>query len=179
LPVTNVAAPRYYDGAPLSQFTDQEDPMTNPPATHHDAELILKLYDLRREPVMREARNFISELAPRSVDDLIALANAFGTKENAYVRQVYGYWEMVAALVLHGALNAALVFDTCHEMYFVYAKIQPFLKQFREKTGMADFLVSLEKLVESSSKGRQRVATIQKRQAGRAKVRSQAAQQSA
>ena len=96
--------------------------MSTSQATPQDAELILKLYDLRREPVMREARNFVFGFAPQSVDDLLAVANAFGTKENAYVRQVYGYWDMAAALVVHGTLNALLVYDTCHEMYFVYAK---------------------------------------------------------
>ena len=71
--------------------------------THHDAELILKLYDLRREPVMREARKFIAGFSPKSVDDLLAVANTPGT-QNAYLRQVYGYWEMAAAFVVHGAL---------------------------------------------------------------------------
>ena len=93
--------------------------MSTPQATHHDAELILKLYDLRREPVMRDARNFVVGFWPKSVDEILALTNAFGSKENAYLRQVYGYWEMVAALVVHGTLNALLVFDTCQEMYFV------------------------------------------------------------
>jgi hypothetical protein len=139
--------------------------MSTSQATSQDAELILKLYDLRREPVMREARNFVFGFAPKSVDDLIALTNAFGTKENAFVRQVYGYWEMVAALVAHGTLSSLLVYDTCGEMYFVYAKLQPFVEEFRKKTGTPDFLVNLQKLVEGSAEGRERLGRMQKRQA--------------
>jgi hypothetical protein len=139
--------------------------MSTPQATHQDAELILKLYDLRRESVMREARNFVFGFAPKSVDDLLAIGNAFGTKENAYVRQVYGYWDMVAALVVHGTLNALLVYDTCAEMYFVYAKIQPFLEEYRQKSGVPEFLSNIQKVVEGSAEGRERLIRVKKRQA--------------
>jgi hypothetical protein len=139
--------------------------MSSTPATHHDAELILKLYELRREPVMREARNFVAGFSPKSVDDILAVANAFGTKENAYVRQVFGYWEMVASLIVHGTLNALLASDTLGEMYFVYAKIQPFVEEFRQKSGMVEFQVNVQKVVESSAEGRDRLARMRKRQA--------------
>ena len=148
--------------------------MTASQATHHDAELILKLYDLRRESVMREARNFVFQFAPKSVDEMIAVAQGTG-KENAYVRQVYGYWDMVATLVMHGTLNALLVYDTCHEMYFVYAKIQPFVKEFRERMDAPDFLLNLEKLIEGSAESRERVNRMQKRQAAMAQRQTEAA----
>ncbi len=139
--------------------------MSSTPATHHDAELILKLYDLRREPVMREARNFVAGFSPKSVADMLAVANAFGSKENAYVRQVFGYWEMVASLIVHGTLNPLLAYDTLGEMYFVYAKIQPFVEEFRQKSGMVEFQVNVQKVVESSAEGRDRLARMRKRQA--------------
>ena len=139
--------------------------MSTSQATHQDAALILKLYDLRREPVMRQARNFVVGFAPKSGNEILALTNAFGSKENAYLRQVYGYWEMVAALVVHGTLNALLVYDTCQEMYFAYGKIQPFLEEFRQKSGIPDFLSNLQKVVEGSAEGRERLARVQKRQA--------------
>jgi hypothetical protein len=139
--------------------------MSTSQATPQDAELILKLYDLRREAVMRQARSFVVGFAPKSVDEILAVTNAFGSKENAYLRQVFGYWEMVAALVVHGTLNALLVFDTCQEMYFVYGKIQPFLEEFRQKSGIPDFLSNLQKVVEGSAEGRERLARVQKRQA--------------
>jgi hypothetical protein len=82
------------------------------------AELILRLYELRRETVMREARSFVSgSFLPRSDDDLVAIVTQ-GGKETGFVLQVYGYWDMVCAFVLHGMLSEPLVYDTCQEMYF-------------------------------------------------------------
>ncbi len=131
-------------------------------ATHHDAELILKLYDLRREPVMRQARAHFVAMPP-TLEAFLAVVSNPTSKENSYVRQVCGYWEMVAALVVHGALNEALVFDTCSEMYYVYAKVQPFLSALREKTGAADLFANVEKLAEGSAAGRERLARLQAR----------------
>ena len=120
--------------------------MSTSQATYHDAELILKLYDLRREPVMRQARDFVATFAPTSIDELMAVTFAFGTKENAYVRQVLGYWEMVASLIVHGTLNAELAQDTLGEMYFVYARVQPFLKEIRQRLNSPEFLQNVEKV---------------------------------
>jgi hypothetical protein len=139
--------------------------MNNSQPTHHDAELILKLYELRREPVMREARNFVAGMSPNSADDLLALSMSFGSKENAYFRQVFGYWEMTASLIVHGTLNPALAYDTCQEMFFVYSIVAPHIKEFREKCGMPDFLKNVEQIVESTPEGKDRVERIQKRRA--------------
>src|ERR1700757_5199351 len=81
-------------------------------ATYHDAELVLRLYDLRRETVMRQARDFFANFSPSSFEELMVVMGNFGSKENAYLRQVLGYWEMVASLVVHGTINAALAQDT-------------------------------------------------------------------
>jgi hypothetical protein len=149
--------------------------MSSSQPTHHDAELILKLYELRREPVMREARAYTIQMPINSVDDLLAVAMTPTTKEHSYVRQVLGYWDMVAALVVHGTLNQLLVYDTCNEMYLTYAKIQPYVEEFRQKSGMTDFLVNLQKVVEGSAEGRERIARLQARMAAMAKMRAQAA----
>src|SRR5665811_236381 len=101
--------------------------MSNVPATYHDAELLLKLYDLRREAVMREARAFCVQFMPQSVDEILEIMRTWGSKEGAFIRQVSGYWEMVASLVKHGALNETLVYENCGEMYLLYAKFKPFL----------------------------------------------------
>jgi hypothetical protein len=143
-------------------------------ATHHDAELILKLYDLRREPVMREARAYFLTV-PATEEAFLAVVTNPTSKENSYVRQVIGYWEMVAALVVHGTLNAPLVYDTCQEMYFVYAKIQPFVALLREKLGTPEFLSNVQKVVEGTEEGRQRVARLQARFAARANAPAKAA----
>lgn len=98
-------------------------------ATQADAELILKLYDLRREAVMRQARSFLFSFAPQTIDEVMAIVADFSIQENAYVRQVVGYWEMAASLVLRGALNEDLATDNFAEMFFVYARLEPFLAE--------------------------------------------------
>lgn len=139
--------------------------MSTSQPNHHDADLILKLYDLRRESVMREARNFVFGFTPKSVDDIMALMGAFGTKENAYMRQVYTYWEMAATLVVHGTLNAELAHDTLQEMYFVYAIMEPFIEDFRKQAMAPDFLKNMQKVVDSDPRGKERIAAIQTRRA--------------
>jgi hypothetical protein len=135
------------------------------------AELILKLYELRRETVMREARSFVGgEFMPRSAGELIEIVSA-GGKHGGFVLQVYGYWDMVAAFVSNGALDAGLVYDTCQEMYFQYAKIQPYLTEFRDRMNLPEFLISIERLVDGSEAGRRRLQTMQKNLAAIAKVR--------
>lgn len=70
-------------------------------ATPHDAQLVMKLYDLRREAEMRKARNFlVVEFWPLSADDVVKLVNSFGSQENAWLRQVTGYWDMATTFVL-------------------------------------------------------------------------------
>src|SRR5271166_6696505 len=137
--------------------------MSNSQATQADAELILKLYDLRRETLMREARNFIFGFAPQTIDDVMAIMSDFSSKENAYMRQVIGYWSMAASLVLRGALNEDLARDNFTEMLFVYAKFEPFLAEIRKRTGMDIFGANMQKFVESSAEARERVARFQQR----------------
>src|SRR5262249_5475730 len=134
--------------------------------SHHDpirqAELILKLYELRREAVMREARSYVGgEFMPQSADELFDIV-AGGSTQSGVVLQVYGYWDMVAAFVLNGALDAQLVYDTCQEMYFQYAKIQPYLAGFRDKMNLPEFLASIQRVIEESEAGRQRLEIMRK-----------------
>jgi hypothetical protein len=84
-----------------------------------------------------------------------------GGKPSGHILQVYGYWDMVAAFVVHGALDESLIFDTCQEMYFQFEKIQPYLEGFRQKMDLPEFLKSMEAVV----------AGAQERQA-RAKAKS-------
>ena len=140
------------------------------------AELILKLYELRRETVMREARSYVGgEFMPASVDEFIEIVSV-GDRRTGFVLQVYGYWEMVAAFVQHDALSAGLVYDTCQEMYFQYAKIQPYLADFREKMNLPEFLINIERVVEGSETGRERIATMRKNMSKIADVRAKAKQ---
>lgn len=126
------------------------------------AELILKLYELRRETVMRQARSYVGgEFAPKSVEEFVGVVSKGGEK-TGYVLQVYGYWDMVSAFVLHGMLSEGLVFDTCQEMYFQYAKIRPYLAGFRKKMNLPEWMRNIESVVEGSAKGRERVADMRK-----------------
>lgn len=139
--------------------------MSNSTPTYQDAELVLKLYELRRESVMREARNWMATFNPKSIDDVMAVMGNFGSKENAYLRQVCGYWEMVAAFIVHGTLNRELAFDTLGEMYFVYAILQPVIGEFRTKFNAPEFFKNVQQVVEATEKGRERVAQVQQRRA--------------
>jgi hypothetical protein len=149
--------------------------MADSQPTHHDAEIILKLYDLRREPVMREARSFFAQFTPKSLDDIMKVASAFGTKEQAYLRQVVGYWEMAASLVNRGALNRELALDNYQEMFFVYAKVQPYLEPYRQAMGTPQFMRQMQQLAESSPETRKRTSDMQEMQAAMARRRAEAA----
>ena len=78
---------------------------------------------------------------------------------------------MVAAFVEHGALDATLVYNTCQEMYFQYAKIQPYLAEFRRQMNLPEWLISVERLIDGSKAGRARLRTMQKSLAAVADVR--------
>ncbi len=92
-------------------------------ATAVDADLILKLYELRTEAAMRESRALLGAMSINSFADIAAVQKAAGSRENAAWRQVISYWEMAAALVLHGTLDAELFLDTNGENFFIYAKV--------------------------------------------------------
>lgn len=122
--------------------------MSQVKATPADAEIVIKLYDLRREKLMRDARNwFLMKFWPKSAEDVVAVATAFGTQENAYFRQVLSYWEMCASLVLQGAVNPELFMDWGGEMMFFYAKFYPILKEVREATKNPNFFAKVEAVI--------------------------------
>jgi hypothetical protein len=127
------------------------------------AELILKLYEIRRETALRAARDYVGgEFKPKSVDDFVSLVKD-GGKPSGHILQVYGYWDMVAAFVVHGALDESLIFDTCQEMYFQFGKIQPYLAGFREQMNLPEFLRSIETVVTASQEKRTRSVTKAKK----------------
>ena len=132
-------------------------------ATSADAQIVLQLYDCRREAEMRKARDFVANFWPQSVDDIINLATSFGSKENAWMRQVFTYWDMAACLALRGAIHPGLAFDTLGEMWFVYGKVKPFLKEYRQKMGVPESFANIEKFIEGTPEGRQRLKLMQER----------------
>src|SRR5262249_24427662 len=129
-------------------------------AKHEDADLILKLYDLRREPTMRIARDYYGrDFNPESMQDITDVL--FG-EHSAHLRMVISYWDMAAALVNHGAIDIAIFNDTNGEHLAVFAKLEPFLGELRAAFG-AQFLGNLEKLVDATPDGRKRVAELRER----------------
>ncbi len=145
-------------------------------ATHADAELVLRLYDMRREPVMREARKFIGGFNPQSADEIIALIQA-QTPENAYFRQVTSFWEMAAALVHHGAIHEGIFLDTQGEIFFVFAKFAPYLAEVRQKLENPNFLAQTEKLINHTETAQNKLAAFAERLKKMAARRAQAAKQ--
>ena len=133
-----------------------------PNATYHDAELILKLYDLRRESEMRKARAYLGgEFWPASFDDFNKTVNVPGSDANRYWRQAMSFWEMAAQLVLHGALNEELFLDTAGEMFFLLAKVKPFLPDIRKAQGQV--FTGIETLATRSEAGRKKLAAFEER----------------
>ncbi|HEX8198095.1 MAG TPA: hypothetical protein VF571_18015 [Pyrinomonadaceae bacterium] len=109
------------------------------------ADLILKLYEMRRESVMREARNWMVGFFPESAQDIVqAMINP---KTSAYYRMVTTYWDMAASFVINGAIEEKMFSDAAGEHIIIFSKIEPFLQELREMTGNPNGLKSLETLV--------------------------------
>ena len=141
-------------------------------AKAEDAQIILQLYDLRREPVMRAARKYmVSEFWPQNYDEFKAVLTAYGTEPNAWFRQALTYWNMAAAMVLQGAVNEELFFATNGEPYFLWAKFGEYIPQARKDHIDREFLLHLEKLA-STPKAKKRIQGLQERLGAR---RAQAA----
>jgi hypothetical protein len=120
-----------------------------------EAALILKLYELRREAVMREARQwYFREFNPQSFADFTA---ALFSEHTGHLRMVVSYWDMAAALVNNGAISLDLFCDSNGEHIGVFAKIEPFLGEIRAAYG-PQFAANFEKLIDATPDGRKRVA---------------------
>jgi len=103
-------------------------------STSADGELILKLYELRTESVMRQARAWVTgEFWPGHLDEFFEVVQDAGSEKSAWLRQVVSYWEMAASLVLHGSLSGDLFIDCNPEPFFILAKFQPILEEIRER----------------------------------------------
>ena len=109
------------------------------------ANLILKLYELRRNEKMREARNWIIPFFPESAQDIMkAMIDA---ETSAYYRMVTTYWDMAASFVNHGAIDLEMFGEIHLEHIIVFSKIEPFLNELRELMGNPNYMLNLEKLI--------------------------------
>ncbi|MEO6656438.1 MAG: hypothetical protein ABIO36_10190 [Pyrinomonadaceae bacterium] len=123
------------------------------------ADLILKLYDLRREAKMRDARNWLFSFNPTSADEY--MQTMMDPEVGGYLRMVSSYWDMAAALVNHGAIDADMFNETAGEHVMVFAKIEPFLAELREKFQMPDAFKNLEKVILDAPNGAEKLAKTQ------------------
>ena len=136
--------------------------------THHaspaDAQIMLQLFELKREPELKKARNFcVLEFWPRSAEDVLRAIPSFATPESNNLRQVVSFWELAASFVLRGALHEDLFLDTAGEMFFLWAKFRPFIPEVREKLLAPELLLNVEKLIASNPRSEERVARLEKR----------------
>ena len=107
--------------------------------------LNLQLFELRREPVLREARDwFMREFNPETLEELVATV---GSERNASFRMVLGYWDMAASLVTTGAIDADAFRAAHSEVFVTFSKIHPFLSDVRRVSGESDFCRHLEAVV--------------------------------
>ncbi len=115
-------------------------------AKHADADLLLKLYDLRREETMRKARKFmVEEFYAETAKEFLDKYPP-GTEKNAYFRQVLTYWEMVGVLVHKGFLDTELLFETTSEFHIFWEKARATVLDLRKLRNMPFYLKNLEDL---------------------------------
>ena len=139
---------------------------------YEDANLILKLYELRREDVMRKARDWFFMFNPESVQDITAAAMG---EHSAYYRMVTTYWDMAASFVNHGAIDAQMFTDANGEHLAVFAKLEPFLADIRAVSGMPQYLQHLEKLVMGMPDAKERLTAMRERMKQITAMRAEAA----
>jgi hypothetical protein len=118
-----------------------------PKVTHDQADLLLRLYEIRREPKMREARDwYISKFHPTSLEDMQKIA-PMGSLENAYVRMVTSYWDMAANMVNRGLIEESFFFETTGEQWLIWERIKSCVPQQRERSKNPHMYSNLEKHV--------------------------------
>ena len=128
---------------------------------YESATLIIRLYELRRDSTMREARNwFARSFNPSSIDDVMQAASG---PNSAYFRMVTSYWDMACSFVLNGAIDEQMFNDANGEQHVVFSKIEPFIGDYRSRTGNPGYLASIEKLVMKTPAATERMAKLRER----------------
>lgn len=123
------------------------------------ADLILKLYDLRREKKMRKARKWIFSFNPTTAQEY--WQTMMDPKVGPYLRMVASYWDMAATMVNHGAIDAEMFNATSGEHIMIFAKIEPILADLREMFQNPDAFANLEKVIMDRPDGVERVRKAQ------------------
>lgn len=136
------------------------------------AQLILTLYEQRREPVMREARGFVQGFNPQSISDLM---ETFLGPHSGHLRMVASYWDMAASFVVNGAIDAKMFDDANLEHWGLFAKFEDFLPQLREMLMNPRFMKHLEEVCLAVPDGRERINLTRERLRKMAAMRAAAA----
>ena len=122
---------------------------TGPRATFDDVDLILRLYEMRREPRLREARQwFTASCKPKTIQDMTALCPP-GSEQNASFRMVTSYWEMVASFLVSGVLNEELFYQSGRELLFVWERVRDLVPALRDQYKHPLELANLERAAEA------------------------------
>ncbi len=109
------------------------------------ANLLIKLYELRREPTMRDARDwFACDFNPSSIDEVMG---TLAGPNSGRFRMVSSYWDMAASFVNNGAIDEQMFNDANGEQLVVFAKLEPFVAEYRQRLGSESYFAQLEKLV--------------------------------
>ena len=128
------------------------------PTAFESAQLNLKLFEMRRDPVLREAREwFLREFTPRTFEELLGTMQG---PRNAWCRMVVGYWDMAASLVTFDAIDAEMFRAAHGEMTAVVSKLYPFLPQLREKFDTPNFFAHAERVVVGMPDGKELLAKM-------------------
>ena len=132
-----------------------------PSTPYESATLLIRLYELRREPTMREARNWYArEFNPASADEVM---QAVAGPHSGAFRMVTSYWDMAASFVLNSAIDEQMFNDANGEQVVVFAKIEPFVAEYRARMGNPAYLASLEKLVMRRPGAREALPALRER----------------
>jgi hypothetical protein len=135
-------------------------------ATYHDAEIVLKLYDLRREPLMRTARDFMAtKFWPQNAGDVVKLMQDFGSEQNAYFRQVTSFWDMAVSFPNRNAVDPDLFSDWSGEMFFIFAKLHPYLDEVRKQMDAPQWMGNILKFINSKQEYQTKFEAFKKRAA--------------
>lgn len=128
---------------------------------YESATLLIRLYELRRDPTMREARNWYARsFNPDTLEDVL---QAVQGPNSAHFRMVTSYWDMAAAFVLNGAIDGQMFADANGEHHVIFAKIEPFMADYRVRMANPLSLLSLEKLVMNTPGAPERMASLRER----------------
>lgn len=124
--------------------------------THPQVDLMLKLYEVRREPVLREARAwYVANFRPSSAEDVARIAPP-GSQQNAFMRQVVSYWDMAANIVNRGLIDEEFFFETSGEQWVVWERMRPVIGGMRAGYKNPHLFENLEKHVQNFEAWRER-----------------------